>query len=78
MLRPLQPQPSNIMERGSKFTAALMAIIALQFLHPSNPQIPLWQDLSAALTGSFLAWAMQVCADRLRAWRKLPRRQGPA
>ena len=59
-----------VMEHGSKFVAALMAILILQLLHPSSPQIPYWQDVSAALIGSLVAWALQVCGDRLKAWRK--------
>lgn len=64
------------MERGSKFTAALMAVIALQLVHPSSPQIPYWQDLSAALVGSVVAWAMHAGVDKLKAWRQSRRRFG--
>jgi hypothetical protein len=57
------------MEKGSKFTAALLAVLAFQMLQPHGQVTPFWQDLVAALAGTLTAWAMAVFGDRLKAWR---------
>jgi hypothetical protein len=57
------------MDTGSTFTAALIAVVALQIIQSHSPQVPYWQDLAAAVIGTLVAWAMRVSVNRLRSWR---------
>jgi len=66
----------DVMEKGSKFSAALIAVLVVQILQPHDQAIPYWQDLVAALAGTFIAWAMAVLDDRLKAWRSARRMAG--
>jgi hypothetical protein len=58
------------MERGSKFIAALMAVIVLGMFQPHSPPTPFWQEVAAALIGALIAWLMDAGGDRLKALRR--------
>jgi hypothetical protein len=57
------------MDRGNTFTAALLAVVAVQIIQPHSPQLPYWQTLAAAAAGTLVAWGMRVTATRLKSWR---------
>jgi hypothetical protein len=57
------------MDRGNTFTAALLAVLALQIIQPHSSQVPFWQTLVAAAIGTLVAWGMRITATRLKSWR---------